>query len=186
MNKLRFIAALALCLSGAGAVSAQELSLSTNVLGYVNLGTLNMEASYGMNRHWSLNAGVKYNPFTFDTEKKGNIRNKQQAYAVGARYWPWHIYSGWWISGKMQFQEYNMGGIVSPVTSEGNRYGGGIGGGYTYMLNPHLNLEMGLGLWSGYEAFTKYECPVCGSVIEKGDKLFVQPSDLILSFSYVF
>lgn len=180
------MAALVFCLVTIGRASAQELCLSTNVLGYINLGTLNMEASYGMSRHWSLNAGVKYNPFSFDTQKKGNIRNKQQAYALGTRYWPWHIYSGWWVSGKIQFQEYNTGGIVSPITSEGNRYGGGIGGGYTYMLNTHLNLEIGLGVWSGYEAFVKYECPVCGSVVDKGEKIFVQPSDLILSLSYVF
>lgn len=186
MNKLKLIASLAFCLFAAFAVSAQDLSLSTNILGYANLGTLNMEASYGMSRHWTLNAGVKYNPFSFDAGDKGNIRNKQQSYALGARYWPWNIYSGWWFSGKMQYQEYNVGGIASPVTSEGNRYGGGIGGGYTYMLHPHLNLEMGLVLWSGYETFTKYECPICGSIIEKGNKVFVQPSDLIVSLSYVF
>ena len=38
---------------------AQELAVSTNVVDYANLGTLNLEASYGFDRHWTVNAGLK-------------------------------------------------------------------------------------------------------------------------------
>lgn len=166
---------------------AQELSLSTNVMSYLDFGTLNMEASYGLSRHWSVNAGLKYNPFSFTSPKTDDImQHRQQSIALGARYWPWHIFSGWWLAGKMQYQEYNSGGIVSKKTSEGDRFGGGLTGGYTYMLNTHLNLEFGLGLWSGYEIYTNYACPVCGAVVDSGKRVFLSPSDIILSLSYVF
>lgn len=185
MKQLKYyIVAAALLLCGANA-KAQNIALSTNVAGYAFLGTMNMEASYGVAQHWSLNAGVKYNPFTFGQEET-RIQARQQTYALGARFWPWHIYSGWWVAGKVQYQEYNVGTYKTENTSEGDRYGSGLTGGYTYMLNPHLNLEFGLGVWAGYDNYVRYECPRCGRIVEEGSGFFVLPNDLILSVSYVF
>ena len=76
------------------AAGAQNVALSTNLAGYAFLGTMNLEASYALAQHWSVNAGMRYNPFTFGPEDS-RIQARQQAYALGARYWPWHIYSGW-------------------------------------------------------------------------------------------
>ena len=45
--------------------SAQKVSVSTNVLDYLALGTMNIDVSYAFSRHWSAVAGVRYNPFTF-------------------------------------------------------------------------------------------------------------------------
>lgn len=166
---------------------AQGASVSTNIVDYAQLGTLNVEASCGVARHWSLSAGVKYNPFSFENEKlQTPMQSRQRAVAVGTRYWPWHIYSGWWIAGKMQYQEYNEGGIRSPETSEGNRYGGGLSGGFTYMLHKHFNVEVGVGLWAGHQTYTTYACPVCGRIVAKGDGVFMRPNDFLLSLSYVF
>lgn len=168
-------------------VRAQDFSLSTNLLGYLNLGTLNMEAACAFSRHWSATAGVKYNPFSFSSPRTGEqMQSRQQALALGARFWPWHIYSGWWVAGKLQAQEFNEGGIKDLMTSEGERYGGGLTAGYTYMLHPHLNLEIGFGAWTGWERFVNYACPVCGAVIDEGEKTFLKPNDIILSLTYVF
>ena len=49
---------------------AQKVSLSTNLLDYAALGTMNVDVSYAFSRHWSATAGVRYNPFTF--KKKVN------------------------------------------------------------------------------------------------------------------
>ena len=91
--------ALAGCFTSLSA-SAQELALSTNFVDYARTGTANLETSYALARHWSVNVGVKY-------DSGGEMR--QQLYSVGGRYWPWHIYSGWWLSGKMQYQEFYYG-----------------------------------------------------------------------------
>ena len=64
MKKLRMLMAAVPLLLGHG-LAAQDFALSTNVLGYADFGTLNIEASYAVARHWSLNAGLRYNPFTF-------------------------------------------------------------------------------------------------------------------------
>lgn len=167
---------------------SQDFSLSTNILGYAQLGTLNVDASLGFARHFSAEAGVRYNPFTFKGRDgvSDTMQSRQRTVSAGVRYWPWHIQSGWWLAGKAQYQEFNVGGIRTASTREGDRYGAGLSGGYTYMVSPHLNMEFGLGMWGGYEAFTVYQCPTCGKVTDSGDKFFFLPNDALLGIVYVF
>ena len=187
MNKIKSVLCALLWLMLSSGAECQELSLSTNLASYLNLGTMNFEISGALARHWTLYAGVRYNPFSF--EKQGGqsvMQNRQRSCDAGARFWPWHVYSGWWMSAKVGAQEFNAGGIVSEETREGERYGGGLAGGYTYMLSKHLNFDLGVGLWAGYERYTVYACPTCGRKLDSGDKTFILPSDVLLSLSYVF
>lgn len=166
---------------------AQTVSLSTNLLDYACLGTLNADVSYSLSRRWSVTAGARYNPFTFrkgDPDKQFQLR--QQSYSLGARLWPWHTWSGWWFAGKLRYQEYNSGGIRSLETREGDRFGAGLYAGYTYMLTSHLNIELGLGLWSGLDVYRCYSCPVCGVTLESGKTHFILPDDIMISLAYVF
>ena len=183
----RFITLL-LCLAFLpGKAGAQDLAVSTNVLDYARLGTLNLEASFGVARHWTLNAGAKYNPFSFDKNGgEDQMQLRQRSLSLGTRFWPWHIHSGWWLSAKVQAQEYNEGGVRSLQTEEGERYGGGLGAGYTYMLHKHFNLEVGAGVWAGKNRYTVYACPVCGKVTGGGERTFVRPSEILLSLIYIF
>ena len=185
MKTKTYILAAAAGLLLCGMVRAQNYSIATNVLDYVNLGTLNMEASCGLARQWSLSAGIKYNPFTYGEGNDG-FADRQRSVDAGARFWPWHIYSGWWLSGKLKWQEYNKGGFQSRQTTEGDRYGGALAAGYSFMLNTHLNLDIGLGRWGGYDKYIAYECLKCGKVIDAGDKFFVLPNDILLTISYIF
>ena len=175
-------AALFISVSG---LHAQNFSLSTNMLDYADFATLNLEASYGVARHWTINAQVKYNPFSFGRDED-EIRRRQRSASAGARYWPWHVFSGWWLSADLKYQEYNVGGLVSVETSEGDRFGVSIGGGYTYMISPHLNLDFGVGVWSGYDSYKVYSCQTCGRIIDRGNKFFVLQSEIILALSYIF
>lgn len=164
---------------------AQNFSLGVNMFDCADLGTMNLEASCGIARHWTVSAGVKYNPFTWEMDERP-VADRQRTLEAGARYWPWHIYSGWWMSGKLKYQEYNTGGLVSPSSTEGDRYGGGLSAGYTFMLGTHLNLDLGLGLWSGLDKYVVYECVRCGRMIDGGKKFFILPNDILLSISYIF
>lgn len=178
-----FVLTILLC----SVIQAQDVALSTNIADYANLGTINAEAALTLARHWSVNAGFRYNPFSFKGGKgDAGLQSKQRTLSLGARYWPWHIYSGWWIAGKMQYQEYNRGGIVSMETKEGDRYGAGLSAGYTYMLSEHFNLEVGLGGWTGIDRYKTYSCPSCGRLLDEGNKYFVLLNDVLLSFSYIF
>ena len=180
-NLLSAATGLLLCCT----VAAQNFAVATNVLDYVDLGTLNLEASCGIARHWSLLAGIKYNPFHYG-EGSAEVADCQRSVEAGARFWPWHIYSGWWFSGKMQYQEFNDAAPVTLETSEGDRYGAGIAGGYSKMLGKHFNLDFGLGLWTGYTTYVTYACPTCGRIIGSGQRLFILPNDLMIALSYIF
>ena len=71
MMRIKLIVVTLLLLSGS-VLHAQKYSLSMNLLECARLGTLNIDASYAIDRHWSLTAGARYNPFTYhkgDSEK---------------------------------------------------------------------------------------------------------------------
>lgn len=164
---------------------AQRFSISTNILGYACLGTMNADVSVSVSQNWSLTAGVKYNPFTFG-KGESQLQLRQRAFYLGTRMWPWHNSSGWWFAGKLRYQEYNMGGLISRETREGGRYGAGLYTGYTHMLSPHFNIEFGIGVWGGLDMYEMYSCPSCGFTLESGRCLFVLPDDVMISIVYVF
>lgn len=177
----------ALFLMSALPAVAQKFSVSTNVLDYACLGTLNMDASYSLSRRWSLTLGMKYNPFTYNSgEPDRQFQYRQQSYSVGARLWPWHTLSGWWFASRLRYQEYNIGGIWSRETEEGDRVGVGLYSGYTHMLSKHFNIEFGLGFWSGMAFYNRYSCPLCGLTVQSGRKYFLLPDELMISIAYVF
>ena len=166
----------ALCLSA----SAQQWAVQTNLVDYANFDTLNIEGAVAFNQHWSATAAAKLNPFHF--KNKGEpLAARQQVLAAGVRWWPWHVYSGWWAGTRLQYQEYNRGGIKTPITDEGDRYGLGLSGGYSYMINKHLNLDVGLGVWGGYDRYVTYACPVCGVTVDSGERSFILPSVILLT-----
>lgn len=184
---LKIIIFLAGFMAFASNSEAQEFAVSSNVFQYANLLTLNAEASISVSRHFSIDAGVLYNPFRFRLgEDKHSVNNRQRAFYGGVRYWPWHVYSGWWLSAKAKYQEYNKGGFRGPETREGDRAGAGLSFGYTYMLTSFLNLEMGAGFWSGMDSYRIYSCPMCGDTLKKGKKVFILPDNFMLALSFIF
>lgn len=177
---------LILCLIlGKTAAMGQELSVSANFADYLAGGTLNMEAAYGFARHWTVSAGAKYNPFSFQGGY-GEVLLRQRSVSAGLRWWPWHIYSGWWMGSKLQYQEFAQGGLSGPQTTEGDRYGAGLSAGYSAMLGKHFNLDIGLGVWGGYSIYSAYACQKCGRRIDSGSRFFVLPNDYLIAVSYIF
>ena len=164
---------------------AQKLSVSTNALGYADFLTINAEASVAVARHWSVNAGFMYNPWSFRGEW-GEMRDSRRTASAGTRFWFWNVYSGWWLGAKVQWEEYNRGGIRSPRTEEGDAFGAGLSAGYSLMLHRNINLDFGLGFWSGYKKYTVYSCPTCGRIDEQGAKAFILPNDVLVSLMFTF
>ncbi len=176
-----------LLLLWAGALHAQQVSVATNAVDYLNLGALNGEVAVSLGRHLSLAAGAVYNPWSYGSEEKGYLQNRQRNFSLGMRYWPWHTYSGWWFSLKGQYREYNRGGLFGNQKSEeGDAWGSGLSVGYALMLSRHLNLDFGLGAWAGTTAYTTYACPRCGRILASGNKVFLQPDDMRASIVYIF
>ena len=194
MKKLLII--ISLFMASAAAASAQTWAVAVNAADAIDLGTIGVEGSAAVSQHWSIHAEAKVNPWTFAKKDTSNglffepnpdqKQDRKQTYAIGARWWPWNVYSGWWLGGKAQYQEYNRGGIFTKTSEEGDAFGAAISGGYSLMLKEHINLDFGLGLWGGWTKYTTYACPSCGKVEEQGDKWFLLPNEVILSLVYIF
>ena len=182
--------------SGAVAAMAQNWAVAVNTADMLDLGTMSIEGSVAVGQHWSLNAGVKVNPWTFNKHNTWNglysepdpeqKQDRKQVYALGARWWPWNVYSGWWVGGKAQYEEYNHGGIITKTAEEGDAFGAALSGGYSLMLKEHWNLDFGLGVWGGLTKYRKYEFPENGKLIYEGGKWFFLPNEVIVSIVYVF
>ena len=155
----------------AAAATAQTWAVAVNAADLAELGTLGVEGAAAVGQHWSIHASAKVNPWTFARRDTGNglfsepnpnqKQNRKQEYAIGARWWPWNVYSGWWVGGKGQYQEFkwvggkgqyqefNRGGFFTETSQEGDAFGAGFAGGYSLMLKEHWNLDFGLGGWGG-------------------------------------
>lgn len=166
--------------------SAQDWHISTNIGEWANLGTANIEAGLALDRHFSLHGGAAYNPWTFRSSSGRQFQNRRQQYEAGIRFWPWHVYSGWWVEATARYCEYNRGGILKAATEEGDSFGISLSGGYSLMLTGHLNLEFGLGAYTGMTVYTSYSCPRCGRVTGSGRKWFLLPDDLTIGLVWIF
>lgn len=189
--------ALALCLLLSSSLYAQDFSLSTNLLDWVNLGTVNLQAGCPLGRYVSLHAGVRYNNWDFGSVEKGNpFQNRARTAFLGLRWWPWNVYSSWWFGTRAQVEEYNRGGLFRKMkTEEGVAAGLGLAAGYSWMISDHWNLDLGLGFWTGKAWYTQYRCPRCGRVLSLPDgrplrdasKWFILPSNAMqVSLTYIF
>lgn len=176
--------------------SAQKVAVSTNIIGWAGLLTPNASIQHATGQHISLEAAARYNCWSWKTEgtteqrQTEEVKSRQQAYSLGVRWWPWNVYSGWWVAARLQYQEYDYGGLGKlpwiPDNEAGDAYGGVLLAGYALQLHRHWDLEFGLGLWGGYKTYTVYACPYCGKITDKGAKTFVLPDQAMISLTYIF
>ena len=197
-KELLFIISTLLLILSAIPASAQRLAVSTNAVEWADLVTFNAEAGLAVGQHFSVHAGVKVNPWVYRASKpearfddpngdyERQFQRKKQSYDVSIRWWPWYVYSGWWVDGGVQYMEYDFGGVSNRAREAGDAYGVSLAAGYTYMLNRNWNLDFGAGLWGGYKTYGTYRCTNCGRPVEKGEKPFILPNYLTLAVMYVF
>ena len=183
MKKLPLTIAV-LCLATIIPAAAQTLSVSTNVLD-CSMGTVNAEVSWAFDRHFTFNASGRYNPWENTAQEDAHF-NKCRGAAAGVRYWAWNAHSGWWLGLKARYEEYSRHTTRMTWAEEGDAFGGGFSAGYAWMLGKHFNLDLGAGLWGGGRSFTKYSCPHCGRVIERGTDAFIEPHEIQASIVYIF
>lgn len=167
--------------------------ISTNLVDWAFYGTINGEAQFSIARHFTVAANAKYNNWTFkDDIVTERHRAAQQTYAVGFRYWPWYVYSGWWIGLKGQYQEYSRGGIFKVLEKEeGDAYGAALSGGYSVQVTKWLDVDFGLGFWGGTKNYVTWQldgesCPACGRRVDSGTKFFLLPNEVYVAVAIIF
>lgn len=183
MKKIYILLAALGMLLCSSRVEAQNMYVSTNLLDYLNIGTINGEFGLSPWPNWSFYARARYNPFTLKLDRQ--YQNRAASAAIGAKYWFWYFGSGWFVNSHLGYSLYNTGGIWDKYAYEGNAYSFTAGGGYSLMLAKRWNLDFAMGIQGGYTSFTKYACPKCGKVLEEGKKLFVAPSNLLVQLTLI-
>ena len=168
------------------AASGQRLAVSQNLADDLFLGTLNGEVQYSVHRSWTLGAGARYNNWTWRARRDDQFESRQKTFYLGARWWPWYTYSGWGAGGRLQYQEYNRGGLDGPQTEEGDAFGLSFGGGYAVHVNSWLNVDFGLYGWGGMTKYVTYACPYCGQRTDEGTKAFFLPDEVRVALQFIF
>ena len=175
MKRLETILAALLVLASLPA-AAQRFSLGMDGARILSLGTVNADASVALSQRLSLHAGAALNPWTYHPGADNQAQLRHFSCWGGLRWWPWHVYSGWWAGTDGTYLMYNAGGLFrQKETEEGDAVAGRILGGYSLMLSENWNLDIGLGLMGGWKQYTRYACPSCGAVTDQGKKGFVLP-----------
>lgn len=207
----RLVVIVLFLLASVGA-KAQRVAISSNIADWAFLGTVNAEANVAVARHISIDAGGRYNPWRFS---EGSLTDQfqfcQRTFYGGVRYWPWHVYSGWFLKTNFQWSEYNYlikGGNPLPKKPlenlpawaagaeklgpvEGDAFGGTFSFGYSWILGKHLNIEIGAGAFGGYATQKAYlpgdKTPSGGRVYPlpyKG-RWFVLPGEMTISIMWI-
>ncbi len=165
------------------------VSLSTNLFDWCDFLTLNLEVGVPVAKRWSLHAGFKFNPWKFNSSA-GNYSvtyNQQKSVYVGARFWPWYVNSGWWVCSKLQYTDYAITGVWRPALDQGKALGIGFSGGYSLMINKHLNLDFGAGFWTGaLLQHNLYRSVEMMEVRQSGSKGFIAINDITIGIQYLF
>lgn len=186
MRKFFIIAAL-LIMCCSVKVSGQQVSVGTNAADWANHGTANLSLNVSMGAHLTVGVSGRYNPWFFRSGTADQVNHAVRGASLDFRYWPWHIYSGWWIMLKGQALEFNYGNLYgSRFSEQGKALGGGIGAGYALMLGKHWNVDFGLSVWAGSKDFRRYDCSFCGKPVAMGRKGFILPDNVFVSFCYIF
>lgn len=119
-------------------------ALSTNLVTLADFATLNLDLEYAVGRHCSVDMQMEYNPWKFDR------RDRKRSFNLGARYWPWYVYSGIWFRGFAGAEDCNGERLpLKFMNGVNDKFGAGISAGYSLMLAKHFNLDFGLGFWGG-------------------------------------
>lgn len=165
--------------------SAQRLSLGTDILSWAELGTINLEAGYALNKNWSVTASAGLNPWKYN-KGNGYMANKEFTISAGARYWFWFSNSGWFAETGGKYSIFNKGGIFSNLSKQGYAAGISVSGGYSLILSKHWNMEFGIGFFTGYSDFRTYECADCGRFKGRRSGFSIWPDEFNVQIVYIF
>lgn len=172
-------------LSSAARESARW-GISTNAVDWACLLTANASGQFAVSRHFTLEAQARWNPWTFNKSSENQLQSRQRCFSLGARWWPWYAYSGWWVAARGQYREYNFGGLGTMETEEGDAAGLVLSAGFSLQVKKWLNIDFGAGFWGGYKNYVTYACPSCGRRTDQGGKGFVLPDELLISAMFIF
>ena len=153
-----------------------DVSLKTNLV-WAAAAEPNLAFDVMVGNHFSigLNGGLKPWPrwMVWDWDNSGdNVHWRNFAVVPYFRWWPSRVYDGWYAGTDFVYTHFNVGHIKFPsgiyqdaynYRLQGSFWGAGAVVGYSWWLSDKWRLEAEAGIAGGLAAYSKYDCPHCGT-----------------------
>lgn len=183
----RIILTLLFIAWGASAGAQRHAGITINLADIAWLGTLNLSGEVSAGDRLALEAGVRYNNWNFlcDCDSRA-FQDRRRTFYAGARKWFADSCSGVWITARLQFEEYNRGGLFfNPATEEGDAFGLVLGAGYSWILSREWRFDAGATAMAGIKEYCRYTSPRCGRCIVCDSRgAFFRQDCIVLSLTY--
>ncbi|MBR1808746.1 MAG: DUF3575 domain-containing protein [Paludibacteraceae bacterium] len=188
--------------SSSGFLSAQVVALKTNLL-YDATASANLAFEVKLADRWTLGAGAGlnlWNPVK-SSDSKEDLPPKWRHVLVNveARYWFCSVFVRDFIGINAVYSHFNATGDGYPVgwaekmiytfgttpagsessvadtRKQGDMVAAGVFYGWSWILSPHISLELEAGLDVGHAWYDEYACQRCGPLLEKKEEWFLAP-----------
>ena len=177
---------------GSQNIPQHQIMISSNLLSWAALGTLNLRTDYSIGSHWSLTASANWNPWTFGSGSDRQFQARQLSPALGARWWQKHPYKGLYTGAEALWSIYNIAlpkidgsPVIDGRSAEGMCAGGAIICGYTIPLGEgRWTLSLGGSWWGGWRSDTIYEKARCGRKLETREGFSQGLREITVSIGY--
>lgn len=195
MNMNKRIVTLLLFLVGAcGYISAQKVSLKTNLFygAYTYTPNLGIELSVGKRSTFEIAGG--YNPWDLNGTSETNKKLVHWIGQMEYRYWFCQKFNGHFLGAHILGSEYNISQHKLPLLfgsgSENYRFqgwgaGAGLSYGYQFILGRRWNLELNAGIGYARLQYDKYECRTCGEKVGSEKRNYFGPTKAGISLIYI-
>ncbi len=171
---------------------AQNVAVKTNTL-YWATTTLNAGAEASISKKSTVQLFFGLNPWKQSGGNQSTLRH--WLLMPEYRYWFCETFNGWFVGAHAMGGEFNVGSVDLPGSIfeelkdhryEGWYIGGGVTGGYQWVVNKHFNVEASVGFGYDYIQYDKFKCGTCGEKLKSSHKHYVGPTKVALSLLYIF
>lgn len=152
-------------------ITPSYVALKNNLLYDATL-TPNLQLEFRLDGHWTLQAGVGFNPFPLRDEVIPKWRHLSAELAP--RYWFCEAFARDFVSLNIAYAHYNVAGGKYPIgwlykdvltnRLQGDAVMLGASYGWTWNVARHFNIELEGGIEGGLAWYDRYECVHCGKL----------------------
>lgn len=185
---------LALCFSAPAFAQQSRAEADTNYALRTNLlwdaaAEPNIAVDVRVGDHVTLGFAAGLKPWPrwgfWDWDNSGqNSHWRNFAVVPQARWWPERVWDGWFVGTDFVYTHYNVGAVKFPFGMypevrdfrlQGSFWGGGLFFGYSWWLSDYWRIEAEAGLAAGLAAYDRYDCPHCGTRLDREHKAALVP-----------
>ena len=189
-----FVMMVWLAIAGSPA-SAQVVALKNNLF-YDAAATANLGLEWKLADRWTMGVGAGlnlWNPVkSSDPNKDLPPKWRHVLVNMEFKYWFCSVFARDFIGMNVAYSHYNMATGMYPIgwvnkdlmnyRYQGDMVAAGVFYGWSWILSPHISLELEGGIDGGYAWYDKYDCARCGNKYEAERKWFVAPK---LGFNFI-